>query len=309
MRRFRRISYIVLIAIIAILSFTVYTNVNKENPNEQKEKTFSEIEYVESKLEDLLNTMNNIDAKNYTLEVGDLSKEAIEKSNEESSASQSSGGEGGSSSSNSGSSSGGDTSSGDSATGTEDKEDQKKFDMKLSGVLTNSKDINWDYVKNEIELIYTSIPTMTLDWYQLDINKEDILKFNQEFDKLAIVVKNENKEETLSELTKLYEYLPKFLEHATDDNVYKTVANTKTNIFKGYSKLDSGNWDEIGNDIKNATETYTKLLTDTSVQANQQYSVSKGYIMLNELQNAVSSKDESVFLIKYKNLIEEIDNL
>lgn len=305
MRRFRRISYIVLIAIIAVLSFTVYTNANKENPNEQKEKTFSEIEYVASKLEDLLNTMNNIDAKNYTLEVGDLSKEAIEKASEESSSNQSSGG----STSSGGSFSGGDTSSGDSATGTEDKEDQKKFDMKLSGVLTNSKDINWDYVKNEIELLYTSIPTMTLDLYQLDINKEDILKFNQEFDKLAIVVKNENKEETLSELTKLYEYLPKFLEHATDDNVYKTVAYTKTNIFKGYSKLDSGNWDEIGSDIKNATETYTKLLTDTSVKQNQQYSVSKGYIMLNELQNAVSSKDESVFLIKYKNLIEEIDNL
>lgn len=305
MKKFRRISYIVLIAIIAVLSFTVYTNANKENPNEQKEKTFSEIEYVESKLEDLLNTMNNIDAKNYILEVGDLSKEAIEKASEESSSNQSSGG----STSSGGSSSGGDTSSGDSATGTEDKEDQKKFDMKLSGVLTNSKDINWDYAKNEIELLYTSIPTMTLDLYQLDINKEDILKFNQEFDKLAIVVKNENKEETLSELRKLYEYLPKFLEHATDDNVYKTVANTKTNIFKGYSKLDSGNWDEIGSDIKNATETYTKLLTDTSVQANQQYSVSKGYIMLNELQNAVSSKDESVFLIKYKNLIEEIDNL
>ena len=305
MKKFRRISYIVLIAIIAVLSFTVYTNANKENSNEQKDKTFSEIEYVESKLEDLLNTMNNIDAKNYILEVGDLSKEAIEKASEESSSNQSPGG----STSSGGSSSGGDTSSGDSATGTEDKEDQKKFDMKLSGVLTNSKDINWDYVKNEIELLYTSIPTMTLDLYQLDINKEDILKFNQEFDKLAIVVKNENKEETLSELTKLYEYLPKFLEHATDDNVYKTVANTKTNIFKGYSKLDSENWDEIGSDIKNATETYTKLLTDTSVQANQQYSVSKGYIMLNELQNAVSSKDESVFLIKYKNLIEEIDNL
>ena len=305
MKKFRRISYIVLIAIIAVLSFTVYTNANKENSNEQKDKTFSEIEYVESKLEDLLNTMNNIDAKNYILEVGDLSKEAIEKASEESSSNQSSGG----STSSGGSSSGGDTSSGDSATGTEDKEDQKKFDMKLSGVLTNSKDINWDYVKNEIELLYTSIPTMTLDLYQLDINKEDILKFNQEFDKLAIVVKNENKEETLSELTKLYEYLPKFLEHATDDNAYKTVANTKTNIFKGYSKLDSGNWDEIGSDIKNATETYTKLLTDTSVKQSQQYSVSKGYIMLNELQNAVSSKDESVFLIKYKNLIEEIDNL
>ena len=31
--------------------------------------------------------------------------------------------------------------------------------------------------------------------------------------------------------------------------------------------------------------------------------------MLNELQNATNVKDEAVFLIKYKNLLEEINNM
>ena len=31
--------------------------------------------------------------------------------------------------------------------------------------------------------------------------------------------------------------------------------------------------------------------------------------MLNELQNAINEQDETVFLIKYKNLLEEINNI
>ena len=192
---------------------------------------------------------------------------------------------------------------------TGNEESKKKYDLKLSGVLTNNEEINWDYIKNEVELLYTSIPTITLDMYQLQINKEDILNFNKELDNLAIVVKNENKEETLSQLTKMYSFMPKFFQNTADENWQKVVADTKNNVFNGYSKLDSGDWQGIANDIQNATSEYTKLMSDTNINQEKQYAINKGYIMLNELQNAVSTQDTSVFLIKYKNLIEQIDNL
>ena len=65
----------------------------------------------------------------------------------------------------------------------------------------------------------------------------------------------------------------------------------------------------LSNDIKNAIDTYSKLLTNTEIDARKQYNVSKGYIMLNELQNAVSLNNSTVFLIKYKNLLEEMNNI
>lgn len=308
MKNFKRVAYIVLILIVAILSFSVYTNANKENSNGQ-EKTFTELKYLESKLINLMNTMNNINTKNYEIEVGNLSKEATEQATGGNNSNQ--GGQGSSSSGGGQSSQGGQSQGGNNSESSngQDEQNQKKFDLKLSGVLTNNEEVNWDYVKNEVELLYTSIPTITLDMYQLQINKDDILNFNQELDNLAIAVKNENKEETLAQLAKMYEYLAKFFETTADEKWYKIVADTKVNIFKAYSRLDSQNWAEIGNDVQNAINEYTRLMSETDIKQEKQYSINKGYIMINELQNAVNSQDVSIFLIKYKNLIEEIDNL
>ena len=251
--------------------------------------------------------MNNIETRNYGIEIDELSKETAEKMKE--SESSSSGG-GQSSSSGSGSSgteeSSSNTSSGENG---ETNQDSEKYDLKLNGVLTTTKDINWDIVKSEVENLYTSIPTMTMDLYQLDINKDEILNFNKEIDNLVTVVNEENKESTLQILSVIYDYLPKFLESAKgEDVIYKKVVVTKANIFKGYSKLDSGKWDEISQDIQNGVNTFTELLSNPDViNSNNQYSVNKIYIMLNELQNAVNMQDVSVFLIKYRNLIEEIE--
>ena len=307
MKKFKILGFIVLILIILVLSYSIYV-LAKENPQENQEnKILSEIRYVEAEFTDLFNTMNNIETRNYGIEIDELSKETAEKMKE--SESSSSGG-GQSSSSGSGSSgtekSSSNTSSGENG---ETNQDSEKYDLKLNGVLTTTKDINWDIVKSEVENLYTSIPTMTMDLYQLNTNKDEILKFNQEIDNLVTVVNEENKESTLQTLSVIYDYLPKFLESAKgEDVIYKKVVETKANIFKGYSKLDSGKWDEISQDIQNGVNTFTELLSNPDViNSNNQYSVNKIYIMLNELQNAVNMRDVSVFLIKYKNLIEEIE--
>ena len=307
MKKFKILGFIVLILIIVVLSYSIYV-LAKENPQENQEnKILSEIRYVEAEFTDLFNTMNNIETRNYGIEIDELSKETAEKMKE--SESSSSGG-GQSSSSGSGSSgteeSSSNTSSGENG---ETNQDSEKYDLKLNGVLTTTKDINWDIVKSEVENLYTSIPTMTMDLYQLDINKDEILNFNKEIDNLVTVVNEENKESTLQTLSVIYDYLPKFLESAKgEDVIYKKVVVTKANIFKGYSKLDSGKWDEISQDIQNGVNTFTELLSNPDViNSNNQYSVNKIYIMLNELQNAVNMQDVSVFLIKYKNLIEEVE--
>ncbi len=313
MKNIRRIGYIVLIVILLVLSLTIYTNASKDNSQNQKEKTFSQIKYMEGKLASLLNTMNNIEVRNYSVVTSELSKETTKKSGSDNSSSKSSSGGGGSSG---GESSGGDSSGGQSSSDSsgqeaegEDSQDNKKFELKSKGVLTNTEDINWESVKSEIETLYTSIPSITIDLYQLDINQEDVLAFNTEFDKLTNVAKDEKKEETLDELTKVYEYIPKFLSSSEQEELYTTLIETKLNVFKAYAKLDGENWQEISNHVKSAIDSFSKLLTSTNIEAREQYNISKAYIMLNELQNAVNLQDKAVFLIKYKNLLEEINNI
>ena len=181
-----------------------------------------------------------------------------------------------------------------------------KFILNSSGVLNNQENINWTFVKSEIEEMYLSIPTITIDLYNQNIKQEDILSFNKEYDNLAVAAKDEKKAETLTELSRLYDYLPKFIQ--VQDDLYNAIIETKANVFKAYSKLYNGNWNEIFSDVQNAINIYSKLLTNPNLDANMMNNINKGYIMLNELQNAVNIKDTSIFLIKYKNLIEELNN-
>lgn len=105
MKKFKKISYIILIAVIAVLSFIIYSNATKDNNSENK--TITQLKYFESKFVELLNSMNNIQTRNYGIAVGEITKEKEKKSNNQSSSSGESSGGGSSSSQGSGSDSGG----------------------------------------------------------------------------------------------------------------------------------------------------------------------------------------------------------
>ncbi|MFQ8661114.1 MAG: hypothetical protein ACLTPN_06660 [Clostridia bacterium] len=304
MKKLKITAYIVLITIVVVIGTTIFVKANEDGQKSQREKALTELKYLDSKIEDIFNEMNNITMRNYKVYTSNIEPNKKESSNTSSESSSSS------DSGNSKSST--QTTSNEQEEGNQSNEDEKNlknYTMQQEGVLTNTNAIDWNKVKNEIELIYTSIPTITLDLYGLNINQDEILNFNRQYDNLTVLVKNQNKEETLRELAKTYQYIPKFAERVTDDTVYKTVLNTKSNIFLAYSKLDSKNWDEISSDIKNAINVFSQLLTGNVVNTNNQTTINKVYVMLNELQNATNVKDEAVFLIKYKNLLEEINNM
>ena len=303
MKKFKIISYIILLIVLVVLALTVYTSTTQNNEQNEKEKVTSEIRYLDTKLVDLFNNMNNIETKNYQIYTTKI---------EESRSAENSGGgsSGGNSSSDSNTSSSSDT------TSTQDNSDQaqsentgKNYEMQAVGILTTNRDIDWTSCKNESELIYTSISTITLDLYRLNVSQEDILNFNKDLDNLTVSLEEENKQLTLDNLVKIYEYIPKFAQTVVDDTLYKTVLEAKLNVFRGYVKLDSGDWAGISTNMIDAINVYATLLTNTEIDANKQASINKGYVMLNELKNAVDTQNTSVFLIKYKNLLEEINNL
>ena len=302
MKKYRKIAYLFLIVIIIVLSMALYVNISKGSEGKEEERKTSEINFLEEKLVNLFNEMNNIQTRNYSVsEISEQSNKQKDSSSNNSKQEQDS-----QKDSNSSSGSGSSTSS-DTSSGTNQK--SQKFELEAKGVLTNSDEINWDYIKSEIEILYSSLPTITLDLYKSNVNQENVLSFNKEFDNLTIVTKNEKKEETLNSLSKLYEYLIGFIENSENYKTKKDILESKLYILKAYAKLDSKNWVEIGNNTKQSIDIYSRLLSNTNLDANKQYSISKVYVMINELQNAVEVQDESVFLIKYKNILEEMNSL
>ena len=309
MKKFKIISYIVLVIVLVVLALTVYTSATQNNEQDEKEKAIAEIRYLDTKLVDLFNHMNHIETRNYQIYTTKI---------EESRSSQNTGGGSSGGTDGSGSNSGSDsnTNSGSDSTSTQNNSNQaqaentnENYEMKASGILTTNRDIDWNSCKNESELIYTSISTITLDLYRLHVSQEDILNFNKDLDNLTVSLEEENKQLVLDNLVKIYEYIPKFAQTVVDDSLYKTVVETKLNVFKGYAKLDSGDWAGINTNLVDAINVYATLLTNTEIDTNKQASINKGYVMLNELKNAVDTQNSSVFLIKYKNLLEEINNL
>lgn len=317
MKKFKKISYILLIVIIIVLGFVIYSISASDTKQDVKEKTKSEIYYFESKFVYMLNSLNNIEFENYKLNTEDISKKSKKSSENSSSAGNGDDSSGGSSSENS---SGGEegssedsgsrsSSNSDNSSKSQEENKIKKYSLNTKGLLTSDKEINWEYIKNETEMLQSSISNFTLDLYEVTLNNNDILNFSKEFDNLLVAIKSEDKEQSLRELVLLYSYIPKFIKNCDVDLQTEIVYSTKYSIFKAYSILDAEKWDEVSNYIQEAVTKYSKMLTDVNIQNKNQYTVNRCYILLNELQNSTNVKDKEIFLIKYRNLLEDLNNL
>lgn len=300
---------LILIIIASVFGASFIKFKSKNNKwNDDKEKTVSEVRYLETKLTSLLNAMNNIKYENYKVMASKIDE------TESSSNSTKSSGRSDSSNMNSGESKSKTSSQGSGGneseqTGEEKESSQTKYTLEKTSILSNSsKEINWDKIKSEVEILYSVIPTTTLDLYSLNIDQNEILQFNKDLDNLTSSVKNEDKEKTLENLSKLYGYLPKYLEKIYENETYTNIVKTKSYVVSAYSIVDTENWNQISEYVKKAIESYSSVLNNITTDSKT-YNVNKGYILLNELQNAVNMKDKEIFLIKYKNLLEEFNSI
>ena len=311
MKKYQKIAYIFLVIFVLSIVFILFKSYADINKNEdEKEKTETEIQRIELSFVNMFNELNNIKFENYRINTSQINKEDL-KDNSSSSASETTPSSGGSSSSESSSS--GDQGesqkeNGSSQSSEESKENQN-YEMKLSGVLTNNSDINWENLKNEVEILYSAIPSLTIDLYKININKEKITNFNQEYDNLMKAIKEENKQNALDALANLYNYLPDFIENSTDDTNEKILIKTKNNVFKAYSLLDKNDWNAITENVNLANQEFTKILTNSQSSNKNQYIINKAYVQINELQNSTKTKEKEIFLIKYKNLLEKLENI
>ncbi len=305
MKKYKTLAYILVALFIVLgISFAYYqvmsSNSNKEAELKQKAKT--EIKYVESKILTLFNLMNDIQFENYKITIKEISPSSSGESSEKSTEESTKSGEGGMGMQTESASN---KNEGNQPAGSESTE---TYSMEPIGVLLSDEKIDWEKAKSAVENIYISIPTITLDLYKTDVEDESILKFNTEFDALTKQIESQKKQETLEQLVKVYENVVKFTEKIGSEQD-EIIAKTKLNIYRAYSKLDEGNWEGISKDIKTSIEEFTKMLTGAEVKEEKQYSINKIYIMLSELEKAIEQKHTQIFLIKYKNTLEELSNI
>lgn len=296
------IFFLCTIIFLVILSICVIVFSNT-NDDKLKNKLEEEISYVETKLLGMINALNNIPFSNSIL----LEQNSIKgQSNSNSSSSSQESDSGGGTSRNDSSSDSRELSSSEDKSKTTD---YTKYNIENQNILINAeKEMDWDYMKNTVEVLYSSWPTIMIDLHSSSIKNEDVLGFSNNLDGLIINIESEDKKATLNTLAILYSYLPIYIQQFSQDTDKVNVQYTKASIVNAYVLLEEDKWDDMQVEVTKANE-YFNLIINSVKEDRKQNSISKTYVLVNEMDNAIKLKDKKLFYLKYINLMESVMNI
>lgn len=265
---------IIFLIVLVIISFS---GCSKEKTDEEqlRDKNISEIDYLDNYIMLLINSINNIDLKQYDAKIEKTENlNEILQENEE-------------------------TSSEDTGNNV------VQYSMVPNTVLNADKTINWENLKLEIENLNNTWPSIIVDLYKANVDNNKLTEFSDLINTCIGNIKNENRIETLNSLAKLYEYIPVFLEKIVSDDQQVELAKTKVEVIKAYVNIDLENWDGLKGNLDSAISNFEPIVNNTN-EAEKEYNIRKAYVLLQEFKNAVDTKDKDLLFMKYKNLMEEL---
>lgn len=265
---------IIFLIVLVIISFS---GCSKEKTDEEqlRDKNISEIDYLDNYIMLLINSINNIDLKQYDAKIEKTENlNEILQENEE-------------------------TSSEDTGNNV------VQYSMVPNTILNANKTINWENLKLEIENLNNTWPSIIVDLYKANVDNKKLTEFSDLINTCIGNIKNENRTETLNSLAKLYEYIPVFLEKIASDNKQIELAKTKVEVIKAYVNIDFANWEELKTSLDRAISNFEPIVNNTS-EAEKEYNIRKAYVLLQEFKNAVDTNDKDLLFMKYKNLMEEL---
>lgn len=289
--------------IFIIISMLTMTGCTKEenDKKELKRKVGEELNYLDTHIISLINDLNNISLENYK-----VSSEKVEMQEESQKLSTGSvGGEEKTTTQKEGQ-----QSSGQSESGKNSESDINTTKMEPNAILaSNKEDIDWERIKYEIESLNEAWTVILLDLYSLNVNNNDVVEFSTAIDSAIISIKNENKQDSLINLAKLYSYIPIYEKGISAENNIQNVKQTKSFLINAYSVVEQGNWDEVQTNINECEKTFKNVVNDIEFARKNEYKVNKTYVLIKELQNSLDLQDKEVFYIKYKSLLESVNTL
>lgn len=269
----KTLSIIFLVALV-IISFSGCSK-QKTDEEQLRDKNISEIDYLDNYIMLMLNSINNIDLKQYDakIEKTENLNEILQESEE--------------------------TSSEDTGNNV------VQYSMVPNTILNADKTINWENLKLEIENLNNTWPSIIVDLYKANVDNKKLTEFSDLINTCIGNIKNENRTETLNSLAKLYEYIPVFLEKIVSDNQQVELAKTKVEVIKAYVNIDFANWEELKTSLDRAISNFEPIVNNTN-EAEKEYNIRKAYVLLQEFKNAVDTNDKDLLFMKYKNLMEEL---
>ncbi|MCL2354830.1 MAG: hypothetical protein FWC68_02950 [Oscillospiraceae bacterium] len=270
-----RKKFVFLWAIILIL--VLLTGCSDSEPsNLQQEKLVEQIRYLDAKIVGMLNKLNNISFDNYAITTRQIGINTNGNENEES----------------------------------EDFETILSTEMVPDTVLLSNHDyINWEILKQEIELLNSAWATIILNLYSMEIDAEEILAFSRDLDIAIINIKGEDKRGSLTSLARLYSHLPKYLENIEEEVITKHIKQTKAFVLNAYALVEQRNWAEVASNIVEADNAFRNILSDIDYVRSNEFKVNRTYVLLKELERSIEFRDSEIFFMNYRNLMQALNTM
>ena len=276
---------VILLLIIFLIIFFIFKSILKDDSNILILKIDQEINFIENKLIYMTNSINNVSFKFYNVQSSKIDNSNNKESN--------------------------DGNESNSDVNNENK-DNYKYELNLNSILNvnNNNEIDWNYLKVNIEIIYSSWTNLILDLNSLNIENNEILEISNVINDIIVSIKEENKILVLRNISRLYSYIPKLKEKYLLENEEKNVKleYIKYYSLSSYCLLEEDNFEQININLSLAKNYFIELLNkiDKENDIIFQNKLSKNFILLNELINTVFLKDKGIFLLKYKLLMEDL---
>ena len=270
---------IIILFTIIILSIGGYFLYSKAKSNEGnsvdtlKSKCISELDYLNTEIIEIMNGLNNISYENFQ-----ITNKEVEVSKEESN------------------------------TISENSIDSSV--VEFQNIITEDKDkVDWQNIRGRVENMYTSWTTILIDLTTLNVNRDNLLKYNQIMDTMIGNLEAEKKEECLKNGADLYSLLVTYIQDIFGDSNLISLYKVKSNILYAYYRVDAKDWDSVNNYIQTAISEFGNIMNNQVNNINDIDSINKAYVLINELGQDAINNNGSVFYINYKNLMQVLENM
>lgn len=303
-----------IIFLLIICLFTLTGCNNKNNEDKLKSKIQDQISYLEKDLISMLNGFNNISYSNYKIEKkqgtqGSKTNELIEENKKQGSTNGESLQE--TKQNNDSVEKSSDESESDNMnsndSGTNNQGNSSIIMVPNSILLSNTNQkIDWDNMKCEIEKIYSTWNSLFIDLNSLDKENTKTLEFSSILNNATKSIKEENKIMSMKNVAEMFTKLEDYSKSYTNDNFKINVIDTKKNIIQAYVYVTENNWDMALNSISMADESFGNVINNVSAQLPKQSNINKVYVLLKEGKKAIELKEQDIFFINYKMIMQEL---
>lgn len=165
--------------------------------------------------------------------------------------------------------------------------------------------IDWSELQTQSQTLHGYWNSAILDFNYLEIDKNYLTDFGNNLDNLTVSIRNNDKNNTLNNLLKLYEKIIIYSE-SINDSYYNTILIIKYNLLNAYSIVETGNWILTHEYILKSSENISNLVNSIEDNKYNQYNINQAYISIKELENIIKIKDINIFYFKYVIAIDKI---